>query len=129
MFSDLLQLSQAFAEHLEGGCHSCIPVCEDIGRGLCDGNGVHGGCRGKGCVSVYEGCEGDEKDDCDDSMRVEKAGSCGEFTARWICALSCKREGVLRRWCGTTGGLWKRGEVVKECSQVVGSVRAGAREK
>ena len=48
VFGDLLQLSQAFAEHLEGGSHSCIPVCEGIGRGLCGGNGVHGGCERRG---------------------------------------------------------------------------------
>ena len=45
VFSDLLQLSRALAEHLEGSSLSCVCVCEDIGRGLCDGNGVHGGCE------------------------------------------------------------------------------------
>ena len=44
VLGDLLQLSHALAEHLEGGDQSSVPVREDFGRGLCDGRGVHGGC-------------------------------------------------------------------------------------
>ena len=44
VLGDLLQLSHALAEHLEGGDQSSVSVCEDFGRGLCDRSGVHGGC-------------------------------------------------------------------------------------
>ncbi len=40
----VLKLSHAFAEHLEEGDQSSLPVREDFGRGLSDGRGVHGGC-------------------------------------------------------------------------------------
>lgn len=43
VLSRLLQLSDAFAEHMEGRDQSSIPVRKDFGGGLCDGRGVHGG--------------------------------------------------------------------------------------
>lgn len=44
VLGDLLQLSHALAEHLEGGDQSSFSVREDFGRGLCDRSGMHGGC-------------------------------------------------------------------------------------
>ena len=62
VLSHLLEISHAFAEHLEGGDQSSVPVGEDFGRDLCDGRGVHGGCGEWKQVDKREWCN-DEWDD------------------------------------------------------------------
>ena len=91
MVRGLLQPSHTFAQHLESGSQTCVLLCEDFGRGLCD-SGVHVGFMHVDVVTgvstvkgglerLYEDCEGGEKDGEESSMRFAKVGSYGEGTA------------------------------------------------
>ena len=71
VLGNLLQLAHAFAEHLESSDQSCVPVREDIGRGLCAGSGVRGGCGECEQVDNRSWCTG-EWDEWEGFMRVEK---------------------------------------------------------